>query len=65
MDSPVKAKLGGIMKCIECSYFVQGEEISMMSRMMGYTAECSWTGTLFRLEDIHEAPHWCPLKKAE
>lgn len=53
------------MKCIECPYCLQAEDISMMSRMMGYTAECSLTGTLFTLEDYCDAPLWCPLRKQD
>ncbi|MCX7841825.1 MAG: hypothetical protein N2489_01960 [Clostridia bacterium] len=49
------------MKCINCPYLVKRENISRISRIMGYTAECSQTGILFILEDYNEAPAWCPL----
>lgn len=53
------------MKCSECQYCVKRDDISLMSRMMGYTAECARTGTLLTLEDYCEAPQWCPLREAE
>ncbi len=53
----------GELKCITCKYFVKAESISMISRMMGYTAECSKVGTLFNIESLQVEPLWCPLRK--
>lgn len=53
------------MKCTECEYLVQREDISMMSRMMGYTAECSRTGILFKMESGDMHPLWCPLRQED
>jgi|GEM_PF-1068377 len=53
------------MKCSDCPYLVKRENISLMSRMMGYTAECSKTGILFNLEDTSETAYWCPLKETK
>jgi len=51
------------MKCYTCKYFIKRENISLMSQMMGFTAECSKTGTLFNPEKLTTEPSWCPLKK--
>lgn len=54
------------MKCRECPYLVERENLSLMSRMMGYTSECSQTGVLFNVADYSESsPSWCPLKDGE
>jgi hypothetical protein len=51
------------MKCLTCKYLVKRDNISLMSQMMGFTAECSKTGTLFNLEKCTTEPLWCPLAK--
>jgi len=51
------------MKCKDCVFLVKRENISLMSQMMGYTAECSKTGILFNFERHVEEPLWCPLKE--
>lgn len=51
------------MECRNCSYLVKWEDMSLITRMMGYSAECSRTGVLFNLEDISATPDWCPFKE--
>lgn len=51
----------GNCRCKKCEYLLRGEEISLVSRMAGYSVECSKTGTLFNLESIETEPLWCPL----
>lgn len=51
----------GKLKCKTCKYLLSGDDISMISRMMGYTAECTKTGVLFNLEKTGTEPIWCPL----
>jgi hypothetical protein len=41
------------------------EKISLISQMIGYTAECSKTGTLFKMEKYSGTPPWCPLSRDE
>jgi predicted Zn-ribbon and HTH transcriptional regulator len=51
------------MKCKDCKHLVTGEDISRMSRIMGYTAECSLCGILFKIEKADMQPSWCPLRE--
>lgn len=51
------------MKCKDCKYLTRVDHISLISQMMGYTAECSKTGILFHLEISSECPQWCPLRE--
>jgi len=51
------------LKCKQCKFLVERENISLMSQMMGYTAECSQTGVLFSLEECNGWPLWCPLRE--
>lgn len=51
------------MKCKSCRYLMIRDTISLMSQMMGYTAECSKTGILFNLDRINDQPLWCPLRE--
>ncbi len=53
------------MKCINCKSLIKKEDISLMSQLIGYTAECSKTGILFNIEKISEEPDWCPLLKSK
>ena len=51
----------GTLKCKTCKYLLSADDISMISRMMGYTAECTKAGGLFNLEKLGTEPIWCPL----
>ena len=51
------------MKCKDCKHLIKSEGISLMSKLIGYTGQCSRTGILFKLEATEEAPLWCPLKE--
>ena len=53
------------LKCKTCEHFISKDKISLISQMMGYTAECSKTGTLFKIEKCIEEPPWCPLNRDE
>ncbi len=50
------------MKCKKCPYLKQGENLSHVSRLIGYTAKCSLSGILFVIEDMVTTPDWCPLE---
>lgn len=51
------------MECKDCVYLIRAEHISLISQIMGYTAECSKTGILFHLDSSMERPLWCPLSE--
>jgi hypothetical protein len=50
------------VKCKECKHLIKSEHISQMSKMIGYTSECSKTGILLKIDITHESPEWCPIK---
>ncbi len=49
------------MKCNSCKYLIKKDDISLLSQLMGYTAECSKSGVVFTIEHLSEPPEWCPL----
>ena len=51
------------MECKDCAYLIKTERISLISQIMGYTAECSKTGILFHLDSSMACPLWCPLSE--
>ncbi|MCX7842081.1 MAG: hypothetical protein N2489_03295 [Clostridia bacterium] len=53
------------MQCKDCKYVAKKEILSLLSQMMGYTAECTKTGTMFNLEQTSDQPLWCPLREEE
>lgn len=55
----------GKLKCKNCKYLLTAEDISMISRLMGYTVECGKTEILFNLEEIETEPLWCPRKSED
>jgi hypothetical protein len=53
------------MNCKRCEFLSEWQDISLLSRMMGYTAECRKNGVLFNIDDIEKIPPWCPLNDRE
>jgi hypothetical protein len=45
------------MNCVGCKYFLDKQQISLLSQMMGYICECGKIGTMYK-----EIPARCMCK---